>query len=202
MKNSLLVLFVTLALFSCKSDKEMEYLIFPDYNIVVNKFFSEYSVKDLTNYDQITFAKEPTGWHVLITNYSAVPVITKDEVFWDRKNKVFNKINFPSLVNQLENQKQLSVFLNDWKIVYYRICPYYGYDNWDWDVIENYKDNDNLPDSILYGLGQAYASYSTNLLDNKNGLINNTVCFNLPEGKNSMTNIQLEKYRKYTICSI
>jgi len=114
---------VLFAIIGCKSNK-LEYLVYPDYDVVVTKFFSEYSTNDLKKAEQLKFAKKPTGWHVIIIDYSSTPKITKDELFWDKKNETFNKINFQSLVNQLENQEQLSFYLNDFQKKFYRILQF------------------------------------------------------------------------------
>ena len=47
-----------------ESPSKGNYLQYPDYDHVVSRFFSKYSIKNIPYTAQIKFEKRPTGWHV------------------------------------------------------------------------------------------------------------------------------------------
>lgn len=184
-------------LISCSVKGQMEYLKYPAYNVVISKFFNEYSIKNIPASALVYFEKRPTGWHIKIIDYSEVNKTIKDVLFWNGKSSTFQEIDFDKINELGENKGQIDKFLNDFSSKYFSICPYYGYTGWDWDVINAFKDEKNLPDSTLYALGRAYSSYANNLLNNNSGFADSQHQFVLTQGKNCMTNEQLEKYRYY-----
>ena len=192
-----LTIILTCFLISWTVKGQIEYLKYPDYDVVISKFFDKYSIKNIPSTAQVKFEKRPTGWHITVIDYSADPKTIKDEIFWNRERNKFKEIDFEKLKIKGENQEQIDKFQKDWSKRFYSICPYYGYPSWDWDVIQEFKDANNLPDSTLYALGRAYSSYASNLLNNNSGLADSKHQFDLPQGRNCMTSEQLEKYRYY-----
>jgi hypothetical protein len=181
-------------LISWTANGQMDDLGYPTYDVVVRKFFNEYSRRYIPLTAKINFEKRPTGWHITVIDHLVGSEIIKDEMFWNKEKKKFQKIDFAETKG--EYQGEIDEYQKDWSIRYYSICPYFGYPHWDWDVIQEFKDVNNLPDSTLYALGRAYSSYASNLL-NISGLAKGKHQFNLPQGKNCMTSEQLEKYRYY-----
>jgi hypothetical protein len=176
---------------------QTDYLKYPDYDTVITKFFENYSIVSVNSNSRLRFEKRPAGWYVTVIDYSAEPKTIKDELLWDRKDNKFKELDFEKISIVGENQASLDQYKNDYLKYLYRTCPYYGYPAWDWDVIREFKDANNLPDSVLYGLGRVYSSFAGNLLNNNSGLADLRYQFTLPQGKNCLTSEQLEKYRYY-----
>jgi hypothetical protein len=193
------IILLILLFLSWTINGQVTYLQYPDYDIVINKFFVNYSIKDRPGrgevMDEVTFAKEPSGWHIIVTDLFPYPKIVKDELFWNRKTNQFIDINFEKLSDSLENQMYLKMYLENWLKRYYRFCPYYGYPSWDLDVIEEFKNVANLPDSTLYALGRAYSSCASNLLNDGARWHDPSQRLALPPGKNCLNKEQLKKYR-------
>lgn len=172
-----------------------DYLKYPDYELVITEFFDHYSIKDLPTNALIKFEKRPTGWHISVDDQTQSPSNLKYELFWSSEKGKFNKVNFPKVKDANENQRELEKFKVDRSGRYFKICPYYGYPGWDWDVIQELENVNNLPDSTLYAIGRAYSSFASNLLNNHSGLADTNRQFDLPEGKDCLTKEQLEQYR-------
>lgn len=197
-----LLILLTWLLFSWSAKAQNDYLKYPAYDVVVSRFFDKYSIQNISSTEQVNFEKRPTGWHITLTDYLEGAKKIKDELFWNKENNKFQKIDFEELTEKGENQEQIEKFKKDWAKRYFSICPYYGYPGWDWDVINDFKDAKNLPDSTLYALGRAYSFYASNLLNNNSGLADSKQQFDLPQGRNCMTSEQLEKYRYYRYLAI
>ncbi|MBL0052043.1 MAG: tetratricopeptide repeat protein [Bacteroidetes bacterium] len=180
-------------------------ITYPSYENVINNFFEKYSVKDLPGRygitDELKFEKKSDGWHVVVCDAMNNNVF-KDELFWSTESASFLKINFESAADTKENKTNRYAFDDNWKIHNFNICPYYGYIGWDWDVIEDFKNSNNLSDSVLFGLGRAYSSYASNLLNNNTGYALKKNQFVLPNTRNCMSPQQLETYREYRHAAI
>ena len=74
-------------LISCSVKGQMEYLKYPAYKVVINKFFNEYSIKNIPASALVYFEKRPTGWHIKVIDYSEVNKTIKDVLFWNEKSK-------------------------------------------------------------------------------------------------------------------
>jgi hypothetical protein len=176
---------------------QSEYLRYPSYEIIINEFFENYSIKDLPGSTQFVFEKRPDGWYITTIDYSMGHKVLKNELFWNKERNKFQNIDFKKSETRGENAELIINFKNDWSEHLYNICPYYGYSGWDWDVIQEYKNATNLPDSVLYAIGRAYSSFASNLLNNNSGFADSIHPFALPYGKNCLTNEQLQEYRYY-----
>ena len=98
----------------------------------------------------------------------------KSELFWIRSKDNFQEIDFDKSSNRVESQNEIPHQDDEWRNRNYRNCPNYGYTGWDWDVIKEFEHKSNLSDSLLYGLGFAYSSYASNLLNNNTGFSDST----------------------------
>jgi len=174
------------------------YLKYPDYATVVTKFFTRYSIKDLETSKIMKVEKKPDGWHISVIDYSDGVKKVSDELFWSKEKDNYLAIDFRETESgTAKNKTDLDKYLSDFDAKRFNICPYFGYKGWDWDVINDYENTTGLPDSILYGVGRAYSSIASNLLNDNTGYSDSTKQFKLPEGKNCMTFQQLEEFRKY-----
>ena len=180
-----------------ESPSKGNYLQYPDYDHVVSRFFSKYSIKNIPYTARIEFEKRPTGWHVAVIDYLEEQKTIKNELFWENEKGKFKMIDFDTLKVNEENPKDIRFYENDRLKQYYRFIPYYGYPGWYMDVIQELENNPNLPDSTLYALGRAYSSRASSLLSNQYGFADKNQQFELPNGKNCMSKKQLDKYRYY-----
>lgn len=196
MKAIRLVLYVILVVFSLHSFAQQAQVPYPSYSEVVVKFLETYSTGVIPSTSQLSFQKKPDGWHICITDYSGGPVITDDILYWDRKTAAYGNPDFPKVLSSQENLQLMEGFLQSWDAVNFEISPYYGYNDWDKDVIELLKDAAPLSDTLLYALGRAYSSYAGNLLHNNSGFAGSDQ-FVLAETRNCMSEQQLATYRKY-----
>jgi len=192
-KNLLLTLVISFLFISAKAQENEN--SFPTFQKVVEKFFRSYSVDVLTENQHIKFEKRPLGWFVGVNDYALDGKEIKNELFWDSQTLRYRIIDFAKLDNRNENEYQIQNYLHIWDKDYYSICPFYGYSDWDFDVIENYKNTENLSDTVLYALGRAYSSYASNLLNNNSGMASNKRAFELKSAPNAMSEEQLKEYR-------
>ncbi len=179
-----------------QTNSKLGYTYYPDLKDVVNAFFENYAISKTYPLD-LKFEKRPTGWHVAIYKHEPNKQKVDDRLFWCSKNRKYKTIEIDNIFTEPEETSTPEKFLNQLDLMHYRVCPYYGYPGWDWDVINEYRENKNLPDSILYGLGYAYSSYASNLLHDNSGLSHKENQFDLPDGKNVLTNEQIKKYTHY-----
>ncbi len=196
------VLSLLLVYFFIGCNREPGYLIYPNYKTVYTLFFQTYSVRSLGDISQLQFQKKPDGWHVVIFKQNTVDTVLRDELFWSRKSKTYRILNFNHASSPHENKEHIDRFWRETKTESFNLFPYYNYKGWDWDVIEDYRDRKNLPDSILYALGRSYSYFADNLLNDNSGYSDKRYRFNLKDGPNCLTQEQLEKYNKYHQLSI
>lgn len=191
MFRALITTLATLSLLITQA--QVSYMYFPSHETVVKKFYTEYIGIDESKTIDIEFEKRPNGWHVVQIDYNTRQRY-KDELFWQNSAKAYRNINFPKA--ELGTDQSALINLELSQSGNYSCCPYYGYDGWDADVIKDYKDATNLPDSILYGLGRAYSSYASNLLNDNSGFADHNVQFGLTD-QQILNTFQLGEYRKY-----
>ncbi len=144
----------------------------------------------------LRFQKKPDGWHIVQCEGSN-DKIAKDDIIWSAQTKSFQHINYNPATDADENKDQLQTHLKDYTNIFFSYFPYYNYIGFDWDVIQNYKDKKDLPDSVLYALGRAYSYYSSNLLSNQSGMSDKKMRFNISEGPDALSPEQLATYNKY-----
>lgn len=203
-----LLLFLLIFIHSFSFSQKSKTITYPTYDAVVEEFYNTYSSIDLHVDAEIKFEKKPDGWHVSTKEYNSYKTI-EDILVWSKKENAFQKINIEKLSEQKKgsnnyetNRTRLKEALDMWGKRNFNFCPYYGYSGWDWDVIQDYQNRSNLPDSIYYGLGRAYSSYAANLLNNNTGYAANEHQFKLSAGQNCLTEEQLITFRKYVKLAI
>lgn len=195
MKNSLLSFLIIF--FSITSSAQADYAFYPRYKEVVNYYFNTYSSSNKPEDYLIKFEKRPDGWHVCVRAYTANFPILKDGLLWSLKTKSFTEIPFTKKTETEPVNTEYASFYDNWEGVHFNASPYFGYMGSDWDVIQAYGNAQNLPDTILYGVGRAYSSYASNLIHDNSGLSDTLHRFKLKDGLNALSAEQLEKYRFY-----
>lgn len=170
---------------------------YPKYKEVVLKLLEDYSIADAQLYPyQFSMAKKPDGWHATIKN-NLKNEIVKDELFWDRQNNEYLKVDFPESI-MYNSAKDHQKLIHDWQYNYFtEILPYWGYAGWDKDIITGYEKEINLSDTLLNALARAYSGYASNLLNNTTGFSLEEDRFDLPYTLNALSEEQLSVYREY-----
>lgn len=173
------------------------YKYFPSYKTITSYFFKYYSESNIAEDTKLCFEKRPQGWYVTTRENNLDNLIRKNGLIWSVQSKQFEEINFTKR-SELEPISDFAIqTINNWEGVHYNACPYFGYDGWDWDVINEYKTIDNLPDTTLYGVGRAYSSCASSLLHDNSGFADEEKRFKLADGKNCLNAEQLKRYRSY-----
>ncbi|MGB1294244.1 MAG: hypothetical protein ACPG6V_02105 [Flavobacteriales bacterium] len=168
----------------------------PSYETIVNTFFDTYSISNIEINQRIGFEKRFDGWYVSLNEIGEKETKSiKQELFWDDTFK-YNRLSFSKKNRHSGNDIRLrNGFLDERNISLYNICPIYGYQGWDRHLIDEFSNIKNLSDTLLYAVGRAYSSYASRLLYPRKEYIELKHQFNLPEGKNCLTDKQLKRYR-------
>jgi hypothetical protein len=206
--NILLIILLIASGCSSKADKKGELPPrYPKAQVVFDQFFDNYHV-DITAFQErsqtLVFTKEKDGWHIQTQEWSKVAKkyeTVKDEVFWSRKDKAYNEVDFPTGKNE-ETTKLKTRLVNNYNQFRngeFDVHPYYGYDGWYHDVVEELEGRPQLRDSLLYSLARAYASTSNDLLSAQYANASGKERFALlnDNGQNSMTQSQVKKFLAY-----
>jgi hypothetical protein len=146
---------------------------FPDYRTVLEQFFRRYEYSpDYSRY--VNFLKMKDGWLVEHVDWSQDKTISNRELFWSAKTGKYEEVhNFPILIGSQDWEAIEQSYIVSPPIAgayYYERCPYYGYKNWDIDVIKDFGDEKVLGDTVLEGLARAYSNYAQAYLWQQYGL--------------------------------
>jgi hypothetical protein len=191
-----LVLFINSYVFSQnKVIQPVKLPVYPSFNGMATEFFKHYSIPETESDKKYTFAKKPDGWHLLLIDFIKDSVL-KDNLFWERAT---NSYKYFSFKNQASSEPvTIPLEYNNWSNNYFNsISPFFGYNGWDADVIHEYGQKENLSDSVLNALANAYSEYSRNLLNRYLGFTNVNITYKKLRRLNSLTDEQLQNYRKY-----
>ena len=168
---------------------------FPAYEQVVNEFFNRYDLKDNQNYRSIRFVKKEEGYFLEVYNRESKSY-TDRQLFWSAEKEEYSKLPFPE--NEKSEKESIEKLLKDWNADKFDLYPWYGYVNWEIDVIDYFEAKDRLTHDELYALGRAYSNAASNLLNNNSGFADSTEMFSLAEfGNNQFRTGQLAGYRYY-----
>jgi hypothetical protein len=195
MKHKLLILIGTL--FSFCASAQSDYAFYPRYKEVVQFYYTTYAASNVAENDILKFEKRPDGWHACVYGYSAAYPLKKEGLLWSLQTKSFEEIPFFKRSSEEGENKDYKRALDNWEAVHFDATPYFGYSGSDWDVIKAYGNAQNLPDTMLYGVGRAYSTYASNLLNNNSGSSDSTHRFVLKDGRNALSAEQLKTYRFY-----
>lgn len=142
--------------------------IMPSYIEVAKKFFTNYSYEKEDNYDAIKFAKKKQGWFVHIIDRLRNDSIKNQQLFWSLNEKNYRPLKgFKQGYSKNEVEKKIIELLRseDTPFLYgYERCRYYGYNEWDADIIKDFGSKIPDDDTLLEGLARAYAAYAERYL--------------------------------------
>jgi hypothetical protein len=189
-----LLIFIPATVFSQNNPANLVKLpVYPSFREMATKFFHSYTLPNVEYDKRYSFAKKPDGWHILLTDLMKDKVL-QDDLFWNRSSNTYTSLSYQI------TEKPISVPKNydNWENNYFNtISPYFGYKEWDADVIKEYGVLPNLSDSVMNALARAYCKYALGLLDHYLGIPNPNLTFKKPRTLNSLNAEQLENYRKF-----
>jgi hypothetical protein len=162
-----LILFLAFVLLSTSRLWSQDRL--PSYVDVAKEFFTNYSHVPQEPNDKLFFSKKKSGWHVVILDRLKNDSIKSEQLFWSiTDNKYMPLQNFGPGVSNDEAEKKISEELrfNGSPYAYgFERCRYFGYDNWDVDMLKEFGDSIPANDTLLEGLGRAYANFAERYLN-------------------------------------
>lgn len=192
-KNSSYKILLLLSFFFIKKTYSQD--TYPLFEDIVTTFFKTYTLNEGQTYQSIRFIKAFEGYFIEEYDYD-IKLYHNKKLFWSVKSKTYLSLNFAK--NTTSSEAISEVFLKHSDAHRFNKSPYYGYINWDKDVIRLLEGKEKLTDDELYALGRSYASLSGNLLSNNSGLADSLSMFPLKEtGLNQLNKKQLKKYRTY-----
>jgi len=132
---------------------------FPNYKTVLEEFYFHY-FQELKDYETLSFAKKKTGWYVEINDLLNNKSVSSDLLWSAETNKFISLSNFKN-----HNYKEpfigiINDKLRDFDAYCYERCRYYGYNDWDKDMIEEFGNANITNDTLLEGLARAYSNYA------------------------------------------
>lgn len=192
MKKLLPLLFILLS----ASVQAQNSVTYPTYKEIVTHFFSRYKLMEGASGMATVFEKRPSGWWVRLQDEMYTEVAYYQ--LWTKEADRYYTIPLPPAAHARVNQATLDALLNDtYRNAYYTLEPYYGYIGWTEDVIRTYGSRNDLTDSLLYGLGNAYSLYASDLLTNNSGLADPEKMFRPDEKTGLISAAELAEYREY-----
>jgi hypothetical protein len=127
-------------------------------------FLSQYQAPDNGFY--FKFEKRSEGWFVYqFSMWDGTQ--TSPQLFWDKKNRQYLLLHFrhqdspdsTTTIQTLSDYAQKSILTAEDMKNYDRNL-YYGYDNWDWDVMKTLEIAPLTTDSLMECLANAYCQYA------------------------------------------
>lgn len=156
----------------------------PAYDLVLEVFFKNYKFDDSDPYLQLKFHKKKEGWFTAEEEYSNPGKYKNVQLFWSSRDKKFKKLSYSlvktrtkRIIDSLRNHYFRSESEKEIDLYNYNRNVYFGYAGWDWDVIQDYANSENISDTTLESLGRAYSSYAQGYFFNQWG---NTIQNNEP----------------------
>ncbi len=196
--RNLLFITLVLLLFACNEQQteQSELPKYPKYETMLTEFFTSYTTEDIDS-GYVKFEKRKEGWFVCVVGYDGNTDYIKNELFWDSKTQLYDKIDFSINKNPSSMESSISRYMRENIAEKFDIHSYYNYASWDWDIIGLLENKENLSDTALLSLAYAYSSYSNGLILGQYGSADASKKFDLPYGENSLNKAQLLEYRKY-----
>jgi hypothetical protein len=141
----------------------------PSYPTVITTFFSTYSY-DLKRGEDVVFCKKKDGWHVEVIDLLNNNTIITEQYWSAASGKYISLTKFNDYpFDELATDSIIEYKLNSFDTYSYERCRYYGYDNWDIDMIKEFEGQIDKSDTIIEGLARAYSNYSDRYLWNQFG---------------------------------
>ncbi len=128
---------------------------FPSINQVAHYFFNHYASKPI--YTELS--RKVNGWYVSTLVYEVLETkSTFTEKLWDAKTASYCLLK--DYAEGEPDEEEYKSFMKSQSMEDWKYAPYYGYKGWDLDIIKYFGKNNNLSDTLLYGLARAYGNYA------------------------------------------
>jgi len=132
---------------------------FPNYKTVLEEFYFHY-FKETERTEILGFAKKKDGWYVEKTDVVKNKTVLSD-LFWSEKENRF----IPLDNYKRHNYKDPFISIVAGKLLEYDAycyerCRYYGYNEWDKDMIADFGETSITNDTLLEGLARAFSNYA------------------------------------------
>ena len=168
---------------------------FPKYKDIVHQFFTKYDLKENQLPSFIRFSKQIEGYFIEEYN-GQLEKFEQKQLFWSAQKMDYLEIRYPK--GNKEENNEIKEFLKAWNADKFDLNPYYGYVNWEKDVIAFFSTKEILSNDELYAFARAFSNSASNLINNNSGFADSSLMFKLDEYKNNqLTKEQLKEYRKY-----
>lgn len=156
---------------ACGSEEEAGkpiayYQSFPSYSLVVKQFFRKHEDIFQQNTEESSgtqwtrewnFEKRPDGWWVSeIENRPEELKTLRSHQLWNAETQAFIQPEIPAHPEP-DSAGSFRRFLTPEEVHHYTVYPFYGYASWAGDCIAQISPDSSLGDTLLYGLGRAYA---------------------------------------------
>jgi hypothetical protein len=139
----------------------------PDYYQVLHRFFSTYTF-DLNNDVNLGFAKKKDGWHVCTANRDQPDSALTDQLFWPAASMTWQGLKGFDKGKAYGAAQKVSEYLRHPATVYnsygFERCRYYGYSEWDIDMIREFDKLPPAHDTLMEGLARAHSTYAGRFL--------------------------------------
>ena len=159
MKKYCLIIFIILQSFYTFGQRG-----FPSYYEILKTFFTNYNATEDYN-DYTKFAKKKNGWCVQQVNRMKQDEFISENLFWNTAEGKYMDLSdiYDSTKESSNFESKVQSYLNEDWYNYDRI-NYYGYNGWQRDMITDFGNAHNLPDTLLDGLGRTYDNNAVNYL--------------------------------------
>lgn len=162
---------------------------YPSIETITEQLLIHYNIKDLPWVEELTFEKRRSGWVI-----SGNPDPSWNGTYWNAQTRQYQSLNIPGNPELMVDEQLRSALLDKFFIHGYNSCLYYGYTGWPIDVISDFPITENMSDSLLYGLARAYSALGSSYISKLFDGAMDSLYWNPPLGKNSLTEEQLETY--------
>ncbi len=162
MKKYLLVLFSLII--ACQLFAQNK----PNIENIVNAFFKHYEFES-SNQQHIKFFCKPDGWYTAEYSYENPDKFFNKQIFWSAQTKSYKALRYGRAdVDTVEIANRIEQFKveSNWTFTLYQYAhnKYYGYPSWQWDVIKELGEQQEVSDTVWESLGRAYSNYAGGFL--------------------------------------
>lgn len=159
-----IILILVISLLSVNS--QARNFSYPYLDEVIYNFFRTYQpVNDLSKGEELKFMKTPKGWEVGVSFYdptSKKPEIKNVQTYWSADERKYLEMDYSPKVEKedefINYYTAYKYFLSTkpYQRQNFAIHTFYGYDDFEKDIIELLEGERKLNDTMLYSLGDAY----------------------------------------------
>ena len=140
---------------------------FPSFEEVVSRFYTAYNYEPENPAHLLQFQKKKQGWFTAIIDYYDNDRTLNTKLFWDVKDRKYKSLKpfFPAAdATKIEDNIREYLRFNNYNKYSYERCRYFGYNGWEKDMMKDFRNTQNLSDTLLDGLARAYSYYASGYL--------------------------------------